>query len=197
MSQNKEAVQQRIAELYFERNKLYSGLPAKRLILNIGCGSGSFFKYYPHKNSFVINIDSGTDIASGYPAYGPYNKGFEAFTTVTDDSCRRMNIANDVMLALWKFPSNMFDMIVCGQVIEHFSMRDLEWVMTELNRILDKSGLLQIDTVTTKLGESTKGHKTRFSLSSLSKLLTRFGFKEQELFEFASRNGVWALFERA
>jgi SAM-dependent methyltransferase len=180
--------------LYLERNRLYRTLPHRRLILNIGAGSGSFVKNYPVRSCFIVNVDKGESV-SGFPAFGLKHKGFDGLRQATKNDLRILNVKMDI-LDLWRFPDKVFDMVVCGQVFEHFGMRDLELVLAELDRVLVPGGLLQVDTVTPKLGESTHGHEMHFTVQSLDALLRRFLFRKQQLFTFAEGTALWALYER-
>lgn len=177
--------------IYFERNKLYRTLPFKRLILNLGCGSGSFPKFYPYTNSFIVNIDIGEEKA-GYPAYGLKHKTFEGFLEATKNDWRFSNRQASV-LDLYRVPDKLFEMVICGQLIEHFEMEDIELILSEIYRVLDDDGLFQCDTVTDKY-EGIKEHKTTFfSSDSLQHLLSRFSFERKTCVEFADGKAIWCL----
>lgn len=179
--------------IYFQRNNLYRTLPFKRLILNIGCGSGSFPKYYPYLNSFIVNIDIG-DEKAGYPAYGLKHKTFEGYLEATKNNWRFLNLHASA-LDLCNFSDKLFDMVVLGQVIEHFEIKDIELILSEIYRVLDDTGLFQCDTVTDKF-EGIKEHKTTFSLNSLQYLLDRFNFEKNNCVEFADGKAIWSLNQR-
>ena len=190
---NSESAQRAIARLYVERNRRYEKLPPCRAILNLGSGSGSFLKNYPWP-SLIINVDRGDAIA-GYPAYGVKHKGFSGFVALNPDG-RCVNLQANIMEALPRFQSGIFDMVVAGQLIEHLSTRDLEVLLHECGRVLATDGFLQIDTVTERLGEDTEGHEQHFTAESLGVLLEHMGFEKLELTEFAGGTAVWALYRR-
>ena len=185
-----EEAQQRIARLYLDRNQLYATLPACRLILNLGAGSGSFPKNYLHPHCLIVNLDRDENVA-GYPAYGPVNRGFRGFAELDAEQDRCLNVKRD-LLDLHRFPTATFDMVVAGQLIEHFSLRDLEWIFQEVSRVLVVGGTFQVDTVTDKLGEDVQEHEQHFTRSSLRELLDRF-FYIRELREFAEGTALWAV----
>lgn len=187
-----EEAQQRIARLYLERNQLYRTLPAARLILNLGCGSGSFPKNYEDRRCLIVNVDRDEKVA-GYPAYGAANRGFRGFAELDAEADRCINVKRDVM-DLHRFPSGVFDMVVAGQLIEHFKPRDLECLLHEVHRVLAPGGRLQIDTVTDKLGESLEEHETHFTTNSVHSLLSGFDFHRMRLHDFADGTAVWAVY---
>lgn len=189
-----ELVQQKIARLYVERNRRYERMPERRLILNLGTGSGSFARNYPHAHVLVVNVDRGDEVA-GYPAYGARAKGFRGFATLAGDR-RCVNVRADVLEALPLLPSRVFDLVVAGQLVEHFSPRDLELLLHEAHRVLVSGGLLQVDTVTEALGEDTDGHEQHFTAESLGQLLENMTFRSVELETFAEGTAVWALFQK-
>lgn len=190
---NSESAQREIARLYVERNRRYETLPTARTVLNIGSGSGSFVRNYPHR-ALIVNIDRGDQIA-GYPAFGVAHKGFDGFVALAPDG-RCVNVRADVLETLPHVTSGLFDMVVAGQIIEHLSPRDLELLLHESGRVLVPGGLLQIDTVTDRLGEDTEGHEQHFSAETLGALLEHMGFDKMELTEFAGGTAVWALYRR-
>lgn len=179
--------------IYFERNNLYRTLPFKRLILNIGCGSGSFPKFYPYSNSFIVNIDIGEKIA-GYPAYGLKYKTYDGFLEISKDNWKFLNLRANA-LDLYNFPDKLFDMVIFGQVIEHLEMRDIELILSEIYRVLDDNGIFQCDTVTDNY-EGIKEHKITFTLESLHCLLNSFNFEKKVCFEFADGKAIWCLYQR-
>ena len=189
-----EEAQQRIARLYLERNQLYRTLPGARLILNLGCGSGSFPKNYEDRHCLIVNVDRDEKVA-GYPAYGPANRGFRGFAELDVEVDRCINVKRDVM-DLHRFPSGVFDMVVAGQLIEHFKSRDLEWLLHEIHRVLAPGGRIQLDTVTDRLGESLEEHEAHFTADSVHDLLTRFGFQRMALQDFAEGTAVWAVYRK-
>ena len=186
--------QARIARLYVERNRLYGSLPKCRNVLNLGCGSGSFPKNYPVAECLIVNVDRNEDVA-GYPAYGPKNKGFSGFGLASNSDGRCFNVTADIM-EMHRFPCAVFDMVVCGQLFEHFETRDLEWILHETHRVLAPGGFLQLDTVTDDLGEDLDEHKQHFTLTSVHELVTRMLFRPIELYTFANGTAIWALCER-
>lgn len=179
--------------IYFERNNLYRTLPFKRLVLNIGCGSGSFPKFYPYPNSFIVNIDISEEKA-GYPAYGLKYKTFEGFLEASKNDWRFLNLQASA-LDLYNFPDKLFEMVVCGQVIEHFDMKDIELILSEIYRILDDNGIFQCDTITDRY-EKIKEHKISFTLDSLEYLFTRFNFSKKTCFEFGEGKAIWAVYTK-
>lgn len=164
---------------YHERNRLYKKLPWKNPILNLGCGSGSFCKNYPYE-SIIVNIDIGEDIRTGWPAYGVENKGWGGFKEITCNIPRFINMDMDI-LSLYKFPSNSFEMIIAGQVIEHFSLEDAHVICEEISRILSNTGVFQLDTPNVEYtgikGYEKDIHKHEYTLAGLYSLLEDHGLR--------------------
>lgn len=134
------------AIFYAERNHYYSLLSPARLVLNLGCGSGSFLRYWPYVSSaFIVNIDNGYEEHAGWPAWGIENKGWEGFKKLSSSFGNVKNIDGDVR-NLNIFPSNLFDLIVAGEILEHISLSDADVALEEWIRVLVPSGIIQIDT---------------------------------------------------
>jgi len=191
---NDEASQRRIARLYVQRDSLYETLPDVSLVLNLGAGSGSFSKGYRHPDCLIVCVDKNEPIA-GYPAYGAAHKTFRGFAALGPDP-RCVCVPGDVLEILPRLPSKVFEMVVAGQLIEHFVMRDLELLLHEAHRVLRHGGTLQVDTVTGKLGESTDGHEQSFTGDSLCELLERMTFARISVSEFADGAALWATAQR-
>lgn len=189
-----KAAQEWIARLYVERNRLYEVLPYARLILNLGCGSGSFVKNYAHPHCLIVNLDKGEPVA-GYPAYGLRHKTFSGFAELDPDS-RCLNVKGDALERIVFLPSNTFGMVILGQIVEHFQTRDLEILLHEVGRVLTPGGYVQVDTVTDRLGEDVDGHEQHFTSESLHLLLERMVFKRVTLSEFAGGAALWALYRK-
>ena len=187
---NTEEAQRKIALLYAERNRLYESLPSARLVLCLGSGSGSFLRRYSHPHALILCVDRGEPEA-GYPAWGPKHKGFEGFAKLAPDG-RAVCVKGDLLDVLPRLPPGVFDMAILGQLVEHFTDRDLELVLHEVGRVLLPWGLVQVDTVTELLGEDTHGHEQRFTEASLRAVLERAAFKRIECFAFAEGTALWA-----
>lgn len=188
-------VQQRIARLYFERNRRYAALPLARVILNIGCGSGSFPKFYPHVSVVMFHLDVGEE-RSGYPAFGVNRKGMAGTRSALAERPGHVFIDGDLRDIMCRFPSATFDMVVAGQVIEHLPECDTEVLLAEAWRLLGPQGLLQIDTLPPELGEVVPEHQQHFTPTMLESIVERFDFRTVVVESFAEGAGTWGLFRK-
>jgi SAM-dependent methyltransferase len=183
---------------YSERNALYSTLPFARLVLNAGCGSGAFCRYYPHPNSFVVNLDSGVpDEGVGWPAWGAAHRGWAGWCELSREWPQVKNVSGDIR-DLSRFPSRMFDMVVLGEVIEHIAPNDAHLLVEELARILDAGGTLQIDTPNAvhPVKDYVVDHEHEYGADELKALVADHGFELTDWRELADGYGFWGTWRK-
>lgn len=182
---------------YSKRNRMYQTLPHARLILNAGCGSGAFVRYYPYANSFIVNVDSGADDSVGWPAWGAENRGWAGWCAMTNDWTNVKNVTRDIR-DLSCFPNRLFDMAVLGEVIEHMTIDDAHLVVEELSRVLDGGGYLQIDTpnAACPVKDYKTDHAHEYSANELKKLVDAHGFKLLDFRGLADDYAWWGLWQK-
>jgi len=101
----------------------YEKLSAKKSILDLGCGLGSFLKL---GNGNAFGIDSN-------------------FESLKQSKRYSKNLVRGSVLQL-PFPDGVFDGINCSHLIEHFGPGDAYALLREMNRVLKKDGLIVIST---------------------------------------------------
>lgn len=181
---------------YSERNALYRELPQAKLILNAGCGSGAFARYYPYPNSFIVNLDSATDDSVGWPAWGAMHRGWQGWCELSKEWPHHKNVVRDVR-DLKDFPSRLFNLVVLGQVIEHMSLDDAHLVIEELARILDVGGYLQIDTPNAEhpIKDYITDHAKEYTAQELKDLAGAHGFRLVDFRGLANDYCWWGLWK--
>lgn len=182
---------------YSERNALYATLPYARLILNAGCGSGAFMRYYPHDNSFVINVDNASDDSVGWPAWGIENRGWSGWCEYSKDNLTVKNVVADVR-NLSNFPNRFFDGAVLGQVIEHMTVDDAHLAIEEVACVLDTGGWLQIDTpnVDHPIKDYKTDHTKEYTAEELKQLVDAHGFELVDFRGIADNYCWWAVWRK-
>ena len=146
------------ASLFYRKNFLYPKIiqESKGKILDYGCGIGDFL---------ISKIDAvGVDI----------NKSCV-------DYCKQRNlIAFHIENSVIPLSSNSFDTIILDNVYEHIS--DPSLIMDEINRVLNKNGLLIIGVPGVKGYKADKTHIKFYNESELKKSLNNFGFIAEKFF---------------
>ncbi len=182
---------------YSERNALYRTLPYARCILNAGCGSGAFARYYPYPNSFIVNVDNGCDDSVGWPAWGIRYRGWAGWLKLSEHWLNHKNVIADVR-ELDRFPSRLFDMAVLGQVIEHMTVDDAHLVIEDLARVIDDGGYLQIDTPNPDcpIKDYVTDHTKEYTAEELKALVDAHGFKLVDFRGIAGDYCWWAVWQK-
>lgn len=122
-------------------------------VLDVGCGFGDFLKFNPKK---FVGIDINADALRSCK-----EEGFE----VHNASVTKIPFSND-----------SFDGVNCQQVIEHLTAPDAYGMLTEINRVLKKGGLLVISTeMVTKRFWNTFSHIKPYPPTAIKKLLRHSG----------------------
>lgn len=182
---------------YSERNALYRELPYARCILNAGCGSGAFTRYYPHPNSFIVNLDNGCDDSVGWPAWGIANRGWRGWCELSRNFLNHKNVELDVR-ELFRFSPRLFDGAVLGQVIEHMTVDDAHLVVEALANVIDVGGWLQIDTpnVDCPVKDYETDHTKEYTAQELRDLVGAHAFKLVDFRGLADDYCWWGLWRR-
>ena len=153
----------------FERYELYSG----QKLLDVGCGRGEFLKGFKDLGMEA----SGLDISESAKKYNP---GID------------IRVA-DVEKEKLPYPDGYFDVVFSKSNIEH--LRDPERFMTQARRILKNGGKLIVltpdweEVYRTFYEDYT--HRTPFTVTSLTDIMTMFEFKDIEVVKFRQLPLVW------
>lgn len=98
-------------------------------VLDIGCGRGEFLQLMREKGTHA----TGVDIDSGMIEICK-NKGLNV-------------IESDVIEFLDEINDDELDGVFCSQVIEHFSFREIKWILHTLSKKLRKGSVVLFETI--------------------------------------------------
>ena len=140
-------------------------------IIDIGCGDGCFLRYMKKNNWEVFGVEI-SELASNYARK---EVGLNIFTGELLDA---------------KFPNEHFDVVTLWAVIEH--LHNPLGILTEINRILRRDGLLIFNTQNIESAEAkifknkwyhldTPRHLYDFSPDTLKQMLTKTSFNILEM----------------
>jgi len=158
-----------------QRLKIMASLVDKnQKILDLGCGTGKFFKLFNKKNSQIEGLDISKKAADIGQKHG-------LKITVSD------------LHSILPYKKNTFDTITAGEIIEH--IYDTDFFLKEIKRILKPNGYLVLSTpniatlgrrlmlmfginplIETSLSQGS-GHIRYFTKKSLEELLKKHQFK--------------------
>jgi len=139
-------------------------------ILDAGCGDGSLTTKLAIQGFRVYAIEA----ANG-------------FVRMVEDKIKILHLEKNVNVKIGdilntEFPSNFFDGIVCGEVLEHTD--DIK-VLNEFRRILKKGGILVITVPSKNKGwdiwDDMSGHLRLYTKRGLTNLLQKCGFRIEKM----------------
>lgn len=158
-------------------------LPPARNILDLGGASDDAFEGallsmgYPHKPDRVCIVDQPREMRKDYNvnAKPPDNLLFQN---------TKVDYCYTLMSNLTKIPSASFDLIWCGQSIEHVYTNEAKEIFRQAKRILIPGGTLCLDTPNARLARLASPriflhpeHKIEYTPNELIQLIEDAGFK--------------------
>ncbi len=159
-------------------------LKRRMRVVDIGCGAGTLDFYISDKVKGVYGVDISKNAVK-----------------MANQSAKNMSIHN-VAFDVCDFPNKvlkgMYDFVIFTEVIEH--LEDDKKALTEINKLLNKDGILFLSTPSLnaplhKIGyakdfDKRVGHLRRYTVEGLSKMIEDSGFKilESEKTEGIIRN---------
>lgn len=154
---------------YFRESQIIENLrkyKKKGKILDAGCGNGTLSIRLAEAGYDLNSIDLSKRSISFF-----YNK----IKKLNLD--KKIKIRQESILKM-SYPSDSFDGIVCGEVLEH--LKNDVVALREFNRVLKKRGICVV-TVPAKMGEwdfvdDASGHMRRYEKEELSQRFERAGF---------------------
>lgn len=128
-------------------------------VLDLGCGNGYLSRYCRDKSNYIGVTNSLTEYI---------------YMSRLDIPSKIIDLYNYKKLP---FKKNSFDLIYAGHILEHLEIKDLIKIMKELYRVLNKGGMIIVETPTEHsffYGEWS--HVRPYNHDSLPKLLKDSGF---------------------
>jgi len=153
--------------LYVRHKKAYDFIKDKikdKKILEIGCGSGFGSNILIEYANEVYAIDIDPDAIE---------------KAQNNNKNNRINFFNGDVLKGLPFSNNEFDFVVCFQVFEHIEVNKTQLFLSEIERVLKKSGVLFLTTPNRQIRllpfqkPTNKYHKKEYSATSLEKSINR------------------------
>lgn len=103
-------------------------LERENVILDVGCGEGAFLDYYRGEAGYI-----GVDISVGNIDSAKRNHGNRGHFIVGD-------------ITSLSLEDNMADVVVCSEVAEHLTCKELECLLSEIKRVTKPGGYIIITT---------------------------------------------------
>lgn len=98
-------------------------------VLDIGCGRGEFLELLNEKNIYATGIDIDDGMI---------------------EMCREKNL-NAIRADVFEFLENLkqdeVNGVFCSQAIEHFSFKEIQWIVYQLGKKLRKDGIVLFETI--------------------------------------------------
>ena len=109
--------------------------------LDIGCGRGDITLYLAKKAKHVVGIDYSKDaIEIAKSIQKKFRKSIQERSEFLIMNAKKL-----------KFPPNSFDLVICIDIFEHLSDKELNLVMKEISRVLKRDGTLFVHTGTNRI----------------------------------------------
>ena len=158
--------------------KLLAAVGTGRRVLDVGCSSGYLAAPLAERGNTIVGIELDPDAARGAEAY-----------------CERVLVGDVETMAL-PFPDSSFDVVLCGDLIEH--LRDPEAFLVRVRPLLRPGGRLVLTTPNvanwtvrlgllagrwryTERGILDRTHVHLFTKRTLEETLDRAGYRIVEL----------------
>lgn len=150
------------SEWLIEKTEMLSLMIEGQKIIDVGCGSGLLLQYLP-KNLTLTGADFSEGNIKKAKEKNPHASFFQA--NLDDKSS-------------WKNYSNMFDSVLCSEVVEH--IKDDKIAMDILFSLVKPNGVLILTVPAFKLLLSKfdikEGHYRRYSKKDICNLVEKAGF---------------------
>jgi len=148
-------------------------------IIDIGCGRGYILKGL-YSNKLKPNLYLGVDIRR------KALENLEKFKTNFRVETLQMDIRTDCYLEQY---SNLFDLAICFEVIEHFEAKYLDYVLRQIKRVLKPGGILMLSTPNFN-GKAAKNHIHEYTAQELRPYLLRYFRIENTYGIYASQREI-------